>query len=101
MSDMSEIKQSIESDAFWVRTLFIILYSIVYRILDMVVLFLVIVQWGFTLATGSVNPALSQFSGGLACYISQIVEYVTGHSETKPFPFADWPTLESDMPTEQ
>lgn len=101
MSDMNEIKQSIESDAFWVRTLFIILYSVVYRILDMVVLFLVIVQWGFTLVTGQVNPALNQFSGGLACYISQIVEYVTGYTEAKPFPFTDWPTPERDMPTEQ
>jgi hypothetical protein len=101
MSDMNEIKQSIESDAFWLRTLFIVLYSIVYRILDMVVLFLVVVQWGFTLVTGQVNPALDQFSGGLARYISQIVEYVTGHTEIKPFPFTDWPTPESDMPTEQ
>ena len=42
---MSDIKQSIESDAFWMRTLFIILFSVVYRILDVVVLFLVLVQW--------------------------------------------------------
>ncbi len=101
MSDMNEIKQSIESDAFWLRTLFVILYSVVYRILDMVVLFLVIVQWGFTLATGKVNPALDQFSAGLARYIGRIVEYITGHYETKPFPFTDWPTPESDMSTEQ
>ena len=98
---MSEIKQSIESDAFWLRTLFIVLFSIVYRIIDVVVLFLVLVQWGFTLTTGQVNPALSQFSEGLACYIAQIVQYVTGCSETKPFPFTEWPTPTRDMPTEQ
>ncbi|MBL4796474.1 MAG: DUF4389 domain-containing protein [Oleispira sp.] len=98
---MSDIKQSIESDAFWMRTLFIILFSVVYRILDVVVLFLVLVQWGFSLATGQVNPALSQFSAGLASYIGQIVRYITGNTETKPFPFTDWPTPKSDMPTEQ
>ena len=98
---MSDIKQSIESDAFWMRTLFIILFSVVYRILDVVVLFLVLVQWGFSLATGQVNPALSQFSAGLASYIGQIVQYITGNIETKPFPFTDWPTPKSDMPTEQ
>ncbi len=98
---MSDMKQSIESDAFWVRTLFIIMFSIIYRILDVVVLFMVIVQWGFTLVTGQVNPALDQFSAGLANYISQIVRYITNNSESKPFPFTDWPTPKSDMPTEQ
>jgi len=98
---MSEIKQSIESDAFWLKTLFIILFSVVYRILDVVVLFLVLVQWGFSLATGQVNPALSQFSAGLANYIAQIVQYVTGNVETKPFPFTDWPTSKIDIPAEQ
>lgn len=98
---MSEIKQSIESDAFWLRTLFIVGFSVVYRILDVVVLFLVLVQWGFTLVTGQVNPALNQFSAGLASYIAQIIQYVTGNSETKPFPFTDWPTQNREMPTEQ
>ncbi len=97
---MSEMKQSIESDAFWVRTLFIIMFSIIYRILDVVVLFMVVVQWGFTLVTGQVNPALNQFSDGLANYIAQIVRYITSGTEAKPFPFTDWPTPKRDMPTE-
>lgn len=98
---MSELKQSIESDAFWVKTLFIIMFSVVYRILDVVVLFLVVVQWGFTLVTGQANPALSQFSDGLATYVAQIVRYVTGNADTKPFPFTDWPTPTRELPTEQ
>lgn len=98
---MSEIKNSIKSDAFWLRTLFIILFSIVYRVLDVVVLLLVIVQWGYTLITGQVNPALDDFSESLSCYIAQIVRYVTSNSEIKPFPFTDWPTPESEMPTEK
>jgi hypothetical protein len=98
---MSEVKQSLESDAFWVRTLFIVLFSIVYRLLDLVVLFLVVVQWGFSLMTGQVNPALNQFSLSLSCYIAQIVRYVTGNCEEKPFPFTDWPTPTKEMPTEQ
>lgn len=98
---MNDIKQNIESDAFWVRTLFIIMFSVIYRILDIVVLFLVVVQWGFTLITGQTNPALGQFSDSLASYIAQIVRYVTGNDQTKPFPFTDWPTSTSEMPTEQ
>lgn len=98
---MSDIKQSIGSDAFWLKTLFIILFSIIYRLLDVVVLLLVIVQWGFSLTTGTANPALSQFSDGLARYIAQIVRYITANNETKPFPFTDWPTTkDQDQPTE-
>jgi hypothetical protein len=98
---MSEIRNSIKSDAFWLRTLFIILFSIVYRVLDVVVLLLVIVQWGYTLITGQVNPALDDFSESLSCYIAQIVRYVTSNNETKPFPFTDWPAPKSEMPTEK
>lgn len=97
---MSDLKQSLESDAFWLKTLFIVLFSVIYRILDVVVLLLVIVQWGFNLTTGEVNPALSQFSDGLARYIAQIVRYITGNDQTKPFPFTDWPSTE-DKPSEQ
>jgi hypothetical protein len=97
---MSDLKQSLESDAFWLKTLFIVLFSIIYRILDVVVLLLVIVQWGFSLTTGEVNPALSQFSDGLARYIAQIVRYITGNDQTKPFPFTDWPSTE-DQPSER
>lgn len=97
---MSDMKQSIKSDAFWLRTLFIIAFSVVYRVLDVVVLFLVVIQWGFTLITGQVNPALDQFSAGLSCYIAQIVRYISGNTETKPFPFTDWPNPTSEMPTE-
>lgn len=89
---MSDIKQNIESDAFWVRTVFTIGFFLVYGLLDVVVIFLMLVQWGFTLVTGQVNPALNQFSAGLALYLAQIVKYVTGNSELKPFPFSDWPT---------
>jgi hypothetical protein len=98
---MNDIKQNIESDAFWVRTLFTVGFFLVYGLLDVVIIFLMLVQWGFTLVTGQVNPALNQFSAGLALYIAQIVKYVTGNSELKPFPFTDWPTPKSDMPTEQ
>ncbi len=94
---MSDIKQTIQSDAFWLRTLFIILFSIVYRILDLVVLFLVVVQWGFSLTTGQVNPALEKFSDQLANYIAQIVRYVTGTADTKPFPFTDWPASSEEI----
>jgi hypothetical protein len=97
---MSDIKKSLESDAFWLKTLFIILFSIIYRILDVVVLLLVIVQWGFNLTTGQTNPALSEFSDGLARYIAQIVRYITANNNTKPFPFTDWPS-KKDQSTEQ
>lgn len=95
---MSEVKKSLASDAFWLKTLFIILFSVVYRILDIVVLLLVIVQWGFRLTTGEVNPALNEFSNGLANYVAQILRYITGNDDTKPFPFTDWPST-GNQPT--
>ena len=41
--------------------------------------------------TNEDTEQLNEFSESLACYISQIVRYITNNSDTKPYPFTDWP----------
>ena len=88
---MSDLKDNVTSDAFWLKTIYLIAFFVVYRILDLVILVLGAAQWGFRLLTGEVNPALAQFGESLGSYIGQIVHYLSGASEEKPYPFQDWP----------
>jgi len=71
---MSELKKSVASDAFWLKTLYLVGFFVVYRVLDLVLLLLTIAQWGFQLVSGA-----------------QVVHYLSGASEDKPYPFQDWP----------
>ncbi|WP_430462439.1 DUF4389 domain-containing protein [Thalassolituus sp. LLYu03] len=88
---MSELKENVTSDAFWLRTLFIALFFLVYRVLDLVLLLLTLVQWVFRLLNGEPNQQLQAFGQSLGVYVQQIVHYLTGASDEKPYPFKDWP----------
>lgn len=88
---MSEFKSNVTSDAFWLKTLYTVGFFLVYRVLDILLLLVTLVQWVFTLLTGSPNTALAEFGASLGVYVQQIVHYLTGSSDEKPFPFQDWP----------
>lgn len=88
---MSDLKDNVTSDAFWLKTIYLIGFFVVYRILDLVILVLGAAQWGFRLLTGDVNPMLAQFGDSLGIYIGQIIQYLSGATEEKPYPFQDWP----------
>ncbi len=97
---MNKIKDTVTSDAFWVKTLFVVMFFIVYRVLDIVLLLATLGQWLFTLITGSPHPSLVKFGASLGLYIQQITFYLTSVSEDKPYPFQDWPKLKEEEVSE-
>ncbi|ASP39741.1 lipase [Bacterioplanes sanyensis] len=88
---MSDVKDNLTSDAFWLKTLYLVLFYLVSRLADIAVLVITVAQWGFQLATGAPNAQLAQFGDSLGQYVSQIIHYLSGVSEQKPYPFQDWP----------
>jgi hypothetical protein len=89
-------KDNLKSESFWLRSLFMLLFFIVYRIVDLVVLLVAVCQWFYVLLTGDANASLSRFSSGLALYVAQIIRYLSYSSEEKPFPFSDWPSTNAN-----
>lgn len=96
-----EWKKNIKSESFWLRSLFMVLFVIIYRVVDMLVLLVAVSQWIYTLLTGDCNASLSRFALGLAAYVVQIIHYLSYNTEAKPFPFSDWPTPDKLEITEQ
>ncbi len=89
---MSKVwKENIKSESFWLRSLFMVLFLLVYRIVDLIVLLVAVCQWFYVLITGDANQSLVQFAASLARYAAQIVDYLGHNSDEKPFPFSDWP----------
>lgn len=93
---MSDIRTTASSDAFWLKTLYVIGFFLVFRIMDVVLLLLTVTQWIFQLLTGSANPALVRFGVGLSLFLAQITRFLSGATEDKPFPFQDWPSPTSE-----
>lgn len=84
--------KNLKSESFWLRSLFMVLFIIVYRIVDIVVLLIALSQWFYVLLTGDTNNSLTRFAGSLSQYIAQIVSFLGYHTHEKPFPFSDWPS---------
>ena len=84
-------KDNIKSESFWLRSVFMVLFFVVYRIVDILVLLVAISQWLYVLLSGDANQGLRKFAQGLSLYVAQIINYLSYNSEEKPYPFSDWP----------
>lgn len=93
---MNKFKDTVTSDSFWVKTLFVVMFFLVYRVLDIVLLLATLGQWLFTLITGSPHPSLVKFGASLGLYLQQITFFLTSVSDDKPYPFQDWPRLKKE-----
>ena len=75
----------------WFRLLFVILFTLIYGVAEVVLVAVVAIQFGFVLITGDRNQVLLVFGASLSKFIYQILQFVTFNSEVKPFPFSSWP----------
>jgi len=86
-----------KSAQLWVHTvrgLYVLLFWVILRISEFVVAGVAILTFGFKLVTGKAQPKVLSFGDSLSTYIYQVVSFMTYKSETKPFPFQEWPISE-------
>ena len=74
-----------------IRLLFVVLFAFIYQVAEVVLIALVIIQFGFKLISGNLNESLLQFSASLSRFFYEILQFVTFNTDEKPFPFSSWP----------
>ncbi len=74
-----------------IKGLFVLLFLLAFGVCRFLLYIIVLVQFLFDLISGEPNTRLCQFSAELKDYFSEIIAFVTYQSDTKPFPFSDWP----------
>ncbi len=62
-----------------------------YKIAEVVVVAVAILQFLFKLTTGDENRQLKIFGQSLSLFFFQTMQFLTFNSEKKPFPFSPWP----------
>jgi hypothetical protein len=67
------------------------LFFCIYRITDLVVLLLAVIQFVLLLVNGEPSRSLVRFSDSLGQYVQQIIRYLGWRSNQKPYPFEQWP----------
>jgi hypothetical protein len=86
-----DVKTHVKSKSTWTRLIYLILYGIIYRVAEIVLLAITIVQFLKSLLTGSPFTRLQSFGGALAEYNKQLVAFLSYQSDEKPFPVGPWP----------
>lgn len=73
------------------KILYLILFYLIYRITDLVLLLVLLVQTILNLFSGQPSESIKEFGKSLGAYLQQISEFLSYASEEKPYPFSDWP----------
>jgi hypothetical protein len=87
----NEIRQNLRNRTTWWRALYMLLFTIIYGIAEIVVAAVVLFQLLSVLFTGSTNERLLNLGQNLSTYVYQILLFLTFNSDERPYPFGDWP----------
>lgn len=95
--EIDTVLDNVRQPSVWIRIVFMLGFAVVlYAILLPIIVVLTVVQALFSVFTGESNENLRYFSMALEQYVSQIIKFLTYNSESKPFPFSDFPQLGDD-----
>lgn len=76
-----------------IKILYLILFYLIYRITDLILLLVMLVQTILNIFSGEPSDSIKVFGKSLGVYLQQISEFLSYASEEKPFPFSDWPVF--------
>ena len=92
---MDSPRDNVTELSTWMRMVFVVLFAIIFNIVEFLVAGIVVVQFLSQLCTGSTVPRLGRLGKELARYVHEIVLFLTYQTEQRPFPFAAWPEAQA------
>jgi len=94
-----ELRSNLRETSTWKRLVFMVLFAVAFQLGELLLAAVAVIQFLFRLITGGCNDRLAVFGAGLAEYLRQVVAYLTFASESRPFPFDNWPDAEPERAT--
>ena len=88
---MRKFLSHIRSAQLWIRVAYMLGFLLLLSFVRIILLLVIGGQFLMLLLTGSDNKNLRNFGQSLASWIFQIMQFLTFNSNSKPFPFDDWP----------
>lgn len=73
------------------RIVWMLLFLFVWQLAELLLAGVVLLQLIYRVFYGAPNGGLLSFGDSLSQYLAQIGRFGTFNTETKPWPFADWP----------
>ncbi len=91
-----DTKENMMSRTTWLRLFFMFIFGLLLVLALYVAGAVALIQFGFVLFTGERGERLASFANQLSQYINQCVRFLLFDSEEHPFPFDDWPKVQTN-----
>lgn len=91
---MTDNKGTLSNSNTWVRLVYMFVFTLLLMAARLVITLVVIVQFLLVLVTGSDNENLRNLGQGLGKWVYQTVMFLTFNTDSKPFPFDEWPEVD-------
>ncbi|MDC0953263.1 DUF4389 domain-containing protein [Porticoccaceae bacterium] len=91
---MTDNKGALSNSNTWVRLAYMFVFTLLLMAARLVITLVVIVQFLLVLVTGSDNENLRNLGQGLGKWVYQTVMFLTFNTDSKPFPFDEWPEVD-------
>ena len=85
------IKERLTSRDIWIRGLYMVFFGFAYSLAELVIVLVAIFQFVAILIAGHANENARRLGNNLSKYVYQVFQFQTFNTESRPFPFADWP----------
>lgn len=92
---MDDPTKETDVDSIWIRLLYMILFVIIFGVVEFVLYLTALVGFIFRLLGKSDHDKIRYVGRCLGMYVKEIADYLTFNSEVRPFPFSDWPESKS------
>lgn len=89
--NINDIKARISSSKHWTRLVYMLLFALMLHVASIAMWVLCAMQFLFSLFTGKDNENLRYLGKSITRFIGQALDFLTYNTETRPFPFAEWP----------
>jgi len=86
-----DLKEHVTASSTWMRLLYMILFVVVFNIAELVIAFVILIQFLFKLISGQPLEQLIVLGDSLSSYLGEIVRFLSFRSEDMPYPFGKWP----------
>jgi hypothetical protein len=86
-----EIRQNLRNRTTWWRAVYMLLFTVIYGIAEIVIAAVVLFQLLSVLFSGRTNERLLDLGQNLSTYVYQILCFLSFNSDERPYPFGDWP----------
>ncbi len=85
-----QLKEHLLNIKTWQRFALMLIFVLIYGIVELIVYAVAIFQFGVLLFTGALHENLKSFGSAISAYLYDIVKFLTFESEHLPFPFESW-----------